>query len=148
MSGIHNEVTHRPASTEEDGVWAWVFREREDWDGEWMGLCVVMNRRAAVEGGAEGGEERSGERKEVGEEVVDEEELEVVCACLCCCDCGIDYWNRLFHSETIYYSSIEELCGFYSINGYDRTGYSIWKMWKPVGFELWVVQETEEIENW
>ena len=34
MSVVHNEVTHRPASTEEDGVWAWVFREREDWDGE------------------------------------------------------------------------------------------------------------------
>ena len=29
-----------------------------------MGLCVVMNRCAAVEGGAEGGEERIGERKE------------------------------------------------------------------------------------
>ena len=32
MSGIHREVTHRPASTEEDGVWAWVFRECEDCD--------------------------------------------------------------------------------------------------------------------
>ena len=28
-----------------------------------MGLCVVMNRCAAVEGGAEGGEERVGERE-------------------------------------------------------------------------------------
>ena len=34
MSGIHREVTNRPASTEEGGVWAWVFRECEDWDGE------------------------------------------------------------------------------------------------------------------
>ena len=39
-----------------------------------MGLCAVMNRCAAVEGGAEGGEERIGEREEVGKEVVDEEE--------------------------------------------------------------------------
>ena len=29
-----------------------------------MGLCAVMNRCAAVEGGAEGGEERIGEREE------------------------------------------------------------------------------------
>ena len=29
-----------------------------------MGLRVVMNRCAAVEGGAEGGEERIGEREE------------------------------------------------------------------------------------
>ena len=49
MSGIHREMTNRPASTEEDGVWAWVFRECEDCDGEWMGLCVVMNRCATVE---------------------------------------------------------------------------------------------------
>ena len=34
MSGIQKEVTNRPASTEEDGVWAWMFRECEDWDGE------------------------------------------------------------------------------------------------------------------
>ena len=34
MSGIPREVTHRPASTEEDGVWTWVFRECEDCDGE------------------------------------------------------------------------------------------------------------------
>ena len=88
MSGIHREVTNRPASTEEDGVWAWVFRECEDWNGEWMGLCVVMNRRAAVEGGAEGGEGRKEEREGVGEEVVDEEELEVGCACVYCGDCG------------------------------------------------------------
>ena len=79
-----------------------------------MGLCVVMNRCAAVEGGAEGGEERVGERKEEGEEVVDEEELEVGCACVCWRDCGFgvaDYWNRFFHSETIYCSDTEEVCG-------------------------------------
>ena len=64
MSGIHREVTNRPASTEEDGVWAWVFRECEDWDGEWMGLCVVMNRRAPIEKGTEGDEE--GNAKEEG----------------------------------------------------------------------------------
>ena len=57
MSGIHREVTNRPASTEEDGVWAWVFREREDWDGEWMGLCAVMNRCTPIEKGTEGDEE-------------------------------------------------------------------------------------------
>ena len=34
MSGSRKEVTNRPASTEEDGVWARVFREREDCDGE------------------------------------------------------------------------------------------------------------------
>ena len=53
-----------------------------------MGLCVVMNRRATVEGGAEGGEERVGEREEEDEEVVGEEELEVVCACVCWRDCS------------------------------------------------------------
>ena len=61
-----------------------------------MGLCVVMNRCAAVEGGAEGGEGGKEEREGMGEEVVDEEELEVGRACLCCCDCGFsvaDYWN-------------------------------------------------------
>ena len=61
-----------------------------------MGLCVVMNRCAAVERGAEGGEERSGERKEEEEEVVGEEELDVGRACVCWRDCGfgvVDYWN-------------------------------------------------------
>ena len=53
-----------------------------------MGLCAVMNRCAAVEGGAEGGEGGKEEREEVGETVVDEEELEVGCACLCWRDCG------------------------------------------------------------
>ena len=70
-----------------------------------MGLCVVMNRCAAVEGGAEGGEERAGERKEVGEEAVDEEELEVGCACVCWRDCGfgvVDYWNCVvFPTKTL-----------------------------------------------
>ena len=42
-----------------------------------MGLRVVMNRRAAVEGGAEGGEERIGERKEEDSTQMGEEELEV-----------------------------------------------------------------------
>ena len=45
-----------------------------------MGLCVVMNRCAAVEGGAEGGEKRVGERMDVGEVVVDEEEQEAIVA--------------------------------------------------------------------
>ena len=45
-----------------------------------MGLCVVMNRCAAVEGGAEGGEGRVKEREEVGEEIVGEEEQEVIVA--------------------------------------------------------------------
>ena len=61
-----------------------------------MGLCVVMNRCAAVEGGAEGGEERVGDREEASKEVVDEEELEVGCACVCWRDCVfgvVDYWN-------------------------------------------------------
>ena len=39
-----------------------------------MGLCAVMNRCAAVEGGAEGGEGGKEEREGMGEEVVDEEE--------------------------------------------------------------------------
>ena len=42
-----------------------------------MGLCVVMNRCAAVEGGAEGGEERIGEREEEDSTQMGEEELEV-----------------------------------------------------------------------
>ena len=45
-----------------------------------MGLCVVMNRCAAVEGGTEGGEERIGERKEEDSTQVDEEELDVDCS--------------------------------------------------------------------
>ena len=115
MSGIHREVTNRPASTEEDGVWAWVFRECEDCDGEWMGLCVVMNRCAAVEGGAEGGEGGKEEREEVGEAVVGEEELEVYCACVCCHDCGIgvaDYWNCVvFTTRSLPFSSLFSFFG-------------------------------------
>ena len=53
-----------------------------------MGLCVVMNRRAAVEGGAEGGERGKEEREGVGEEAVGEEELDVGCARVYRRDCG------------------------------------------------------------
>ena len=79
-----------------------------------MGLCVVMNRCAPIEGGANGGGGGKEEREEVGAEVVGEEELEVGCACVCWRDCGfgvVDYWNRLFHSETTYCSDTEEVCG-------------------------------------
>ena len=79
-----------------------------------MGLCVVMNRGAAVEGGADGGEGGKEERQEVGEEVVDEEKLDVGCACVCWCDCGfgvVDYWTLLFYSETAYCSDTEGVCG-------------------------------------
>ena len=61
-----------------------------------MGLCVVMNRCTAVEGGAEGGEGGKEEREEEDSTQMGEEELEVYCACMCCCDCGfgvVDYWN-------------------------------------------------------
>ena len=51
-----------------------------------MGLCVVMNRRTALEGGAEGGEERVGEREEEDSTQMGEEELEVGCACVCWCN--------------------------------------------------------------
>ena len=50
-----------------------------------MGLCVVMNRRAAVEGGTDGGEERIGERW-YNVEDVDEEELEMGSLGVCCSD--------------------------------------------------------------
>ena len=74
-----------------------------------MGLCVVMNRRAAVEGGAEGGEGGKEEGEEVGEAVVDEEELDVVCACVCCGDCGfgvVDYWNCVvFTTKSLLFGS-------------------------------------------
>ena len=74
-----------------------------------MGLCVVMNRCAAVEGGAEGGEERTGERMDVGEVVVDEEELEMYCACVCWHDCGfgvVDFWNCVvFSTKSLLYGS-------------------------------------------
>ena len=45
-----------------------------------MGLCVVMNRCAAVEGGAEGGEGGKEERKEEDSTQMGEEELEVDCS--------------------------------------------------------------------
>ena len=84
-----------------------------------MGLCVVMNRCAAVEGGAGGGEERVGERKEIGEEAVDEEELEVVCACVYWRDCGFSSscapycWNCVvFTTKTLL------LCPFAPLFGY------------------------------
>ena len=51
-----------------------------------MGLCAVMNRRTALEGGAEGGEERVGEREEEDSTQMGEEELEVGCACVCWCN--------------------------------------------------------------
>ena len=74
-----------------------------------MGLCVVMNRCTAVEGGAEGGEERIGEREGVGEAVVDEEELDVGCTCVCCGDCGfgvVDYWNCVvFTTKSLLFGS-------------------------------------------
>ena len=116
MSGIQKEVTNRLASTEEDGVWTWVFRECEDCDREWMGLCVVMNRGAAVERGAEGGEGGKEEREGVGEAVVDEEELEVGCACVCWRDCGIgvvDYWNCVvFTTKSLLRSSFVPFFGY------------------------------------
>ena len=67
-----------------------------------MGLCVVMNRCAAVEGGAEGGEERVGERKEEDSTQMGEEELEVDSSWVCCCldsssDCCLVY--RVVHSQ-------------------------------------------------
>ena len=54
-----------------------------------MGLCVVMNRRAAVEGGAEGGERGKEEREEVGEEAVGEEEQEMDSTGVCCSNCPL-----------------------------------------------------------
>ena len=65
-----------------------------------MGLCVVMNRCAAVEGGAEGGEERIGERKEEDSTQMGEEELEMDYWGYCCLDspsdCCLVY--RVVHS--------------------------------------------------
>ena len=51
-----------------------------------MGLYVVMNRCAAVEGGAEGGEGGKEEREGVGEAVVGEKELEVDSSWVCWCN--------------------------------------------------------------
>ena len=51
-----------------------------------MGLCVVMNRCAAVEGGAEGGGGGKEEREEEDSTQMGGEELEVGCACVCWCN--------------------------------------------------------------
>ena len=69
-----------------------------------MGLCVVMNRCAAVEGGPEGGEERVGEGKEVGEEVVGEEEQEAIVAggyysSFCNPSYCHHHYSRVFHKH-------------------------------------------------
>ena len=80
-----------------------------------MGLCVVMNRCAAVKGGAEGGEERVGERKEEDSTQVGEEELDVGRACVCCGDCGfgvVDYWNCVvFTTRSLPFSSLFSFFG-------------------------------------
>ena len=80
-----------------------------------MGLCVVMNRRATVEGGAEGGEERVEDREEASKEVVGEEELDVGCACVCCGDCGfgvVDYWNCVvFTTKSLLFGSFVPFFG-------------------------------------
>lgn len=80
-----------------------------------MGLCVVMNRGAAVEGGAEGGEGGKEEREGVGKEVVDEEELDVGRACVCCGDCGfgvVDYWNCVvFTTKSLLFGSFVPFFG-------------------------------------
>ena len=60
-----------------------------------MGLCVVMNRCAAVEGDAEGGEERVGERKEEDSTQMGEEELDVDSSWVCCGDCGFSFSSAL-----------------------------------------------------
>ena len=76
-----------------------------------MGLRVVMNRRAAVEGGAEGGEERIGEREEEDSTQMGEEELEVVCAWVYCCldspDCCLE--NCVVHSQPPNLLGVEEV---------------------------------------
>ena len=50
-----------------------------------MGLCVVMNRRTAVEGGADGGKEGIRERWLIVEDM-DEEELEMGSLGMFCSD--------------------------------------------------------------
>ena len=78
-----------------------------------MGLCVVMNRCAAVEGGAEGGEERVGERKEENSTQMGEEELEVDCAWMHSgfhgspSDCCLVYC--VVHSQTSNLLGVEEV---------------------------------------
>ena len=77
-----------------------------------MGLCAVMNRCAAVEGGAEGGEERVGEREEEDSTQMGEEELEVDCSRVCCCldspsDCCLE--NCVVHSQPPNLLGVEEV---------------------------------------
>ena len=77
-----------------------------------MGLRVVMNRRAAVEGGAEGGEERIGEREEEDSTQMGGEELEVDCSWVCCCldspsDCCLVY--HVVHSQPPNLLGVEEV---------------------------------------
>ena len=75
-----------------------------------MGLCIVMNRCAAVEGGAEGGEERVGEREEEDSTQVGEEELEVdswMCCCLDSPKCCLVYC--VVHSQPPNLLGVEEV---------------------------------------
>ena len=77
-----------------------------------MQWIVVMNRCAAVEGGAEGGEERIGEREEEDSTQVGEEELEVDCSWVHQCldspsDCCFVY--RVVHSQTPNLFGVEEV---------------------------------------
>ena len=65
-----------------------------------MGLRVVMNRRAAVEGGAERGGGGKEEREEEDSTQVGEEELEVdswMCCCLDSPKCCLE--NCVVHSQ-------------------------------------------------
>ena len=78
-----------------------------------MGLCVVMNRCAAVEGGAEGGEERIGEREEEDSTQMGEEELEVDCSWMHSgfhgspSDCCLEH--RAVHSQPPNLLGVEEV---------------------------------------
>ena len=54
-----------------------------------MGLCVVMNRCAAVEGSAEGGERGKEERKEEDSTQMGEEEQEMDSTGVCCGNCPL-----------------------------------------------------------
>ena len=95
-----------------------------------MGLCVVMNRCAAVEGGAEGGEERIGEREEEDSTQMGEEELEVDSSWEHQCiaypsDCCLV--DRVVHSQTPNLLGIEEVFERYGDLGrHDGVGCS-WK---------------------
>ena len=77
-----------------------------------MGLCVVMNRCAPIEGGANGGGGGKEEREEVGEEVVGEEELEMDSSWVHQCiaypsDCCLVY--RVVHSQPPNLLGVEEV---------------------------------------